>query len=97
MIPKGRTFCARGVGLDAVLRGSASDPRVAWAVDKVSGQRVELVWPPGYRARFDPGLTIFRAGGSIVAREWDLVTGGCIDVDDPEAPIWVSSAEISRP
>jgi hypothetical protein len=95
--PEGRTFCARGVGLDAVLHGSPSDARVAWAVDNVSGQRIELVWPQGYQARFDPDLTIFRAGGSIVAREGDLVTGGCNDVDQPEAPIWVSRAEISRP
>ena len=95
--PEGRTFCARGVGLTAVLHGSPSDPRVAWAIDSGSEQRIELVWPPGYQARFDPELMIFDVGGDIVAREGDLVTGGCHDVDQPDAPIWVSAREISRP
>ena len=92
--PLGRTFCGRGVGLDATLHGSASDPHVAWAVDARSGERFELVWPPGYRARFTPGLVILDASGTEVARDGDHITGGCNSVADPTAPMWVSGSEI---
>lgn len=84
-------------GMDAILNGSASDPRVAWGVDRLSGRRIELVWPPGYQAKFDPQLAIADADGVIVAREGDILTGGCNDVDDPSAPMWVSAREIVHP
>jgi hypothetical protein len=69
--------CA-GTGLDAVLRGSPTDPHVAWLVNSFSSPpRVEIVWPAGYRARFDPNLEILDENGNMVMREGDTVTGDC--------------------
>ena len=52
------------------------------------GTRTELVWPVGFSARFRPTLEILDDAGAVIAREGDLVTGGC-----PMAPggeQWVS-------
>jgi hypothetical protein len=70
-------ICA-GVGLDAVLRGSPNDPRVAWLENKLGGQsRTEVTWPAGYRARFSPNIEILDENGNVVLREGDAVTGAC--------------------
>ena len=74
------TACA-GVGLGAVLHGDAADPRVAWLVDTWHGTRIDVVWPPGYRARFAPDLEVLDASGVVVLRAGDAVTGGCGTVD----------------
>jgi len=55
------------VGLDATLRGDPDDPDVAWLA--YPGGRVEVVWPPGYRARFAPRLEILDPRGRVVLRE----------------------------
>jgi hypothetical protein len=95
--PLGRTFCGRGVGLDAVLHGSPADPRVAWAVDRQTGSRFELIWPPGYHATFAPQLAISDATGRVVGREGDLITGGCTDVQNRSPPVWVSVSDLASP
>jgi hypothetical protein len=70
-------FCA-GVGLDAVLHGSPNDARVAWLENKLGGQsRLEVTWPAGYRARFNPKLEILDENGKVVLREGDPVAGAC--------------------
>ena len=67
-----------GVGLDAVLHGSPTDPRVAWLESRLGAvRREEVTWPAGYRARFDPKLEILDQNGSVVLREGDAVTGTC--------------------
>jgi hypothetical protein len=69
--------CA-GVGLDAVLHGSPTDPRVAWLENNIGGQsRIEVSWPAGYRARFNPNLEILDESGTVVLGEGDAVTGAC--------------------
>jgi hypothetical protein len=69
--------CA-GVGLEAVLRGSPSDPRVAWLENNIGGQsRIEVSWPAGYRARFNPNLEILDENGKVVLRDGDAVGGAC--------------------
>ena len=69
--------CA-GVGGDAVLHGSPTDPRVAWLDDKLGGQsRMEVTWPAGYRARFNPNLEVLDENGNVVIREGDAVAGAC--------------------
>lgn len=69
--------CA-GVGLDAVLQGSPTDPRVAWLENNMGGHsRMDVSWPAGYRARFDPNLEILDENGNVVLREGDAVTGAC--------------------
>ena len=74
--------CA-GVGLDAVLRGSPNDPRVAWLENKQGGQsRMEVTWPAGYRARFSPNIEILDENGKVVLRDGDAVGGACgFDLD----------------
>jgi hypothetical protein len=56
-----------------------------------------LVWPPGYHAAFVPQLRILDAGGWIVGREGDVITGGCNDAENPSAPVWVSGDELKTP
>jgi hypothetical protein len=69
--------CA-GVGLDAVLRGSPTDPRVAWLENNMGVQaRMEATWPAGYRARFSPSLEVLDEHGNVVIREGDTVAGAC--------------------
>ena len=90
--------CSIGVGRDATLQGSAEDPRLAWAIDD-SGDRVELLWPNGYSARFSPQLVVVDGSGQIVARDGDLIVGSCmtrpgdgdamrIDGSDIRPPDW---------
>ncbi len=70
--------CA-GVGLDAVLHGDAGDPAVAWITDRAGAGRIEVIWPPGYLARFSPRLVVVDPTGAIVHREGDAITGGCVE------------------
>jgi hypothetical protein len=67
----------RGIGIDAVLVGGATDPRIAWLATARQGNK-ELVWPPGYVARFGPDLEIIDGTGRVVFRQGDKVTGGCV-------------------
>jgi hypothetical protein len=54
-----------------VLHGSLSSgvARV-WASD-VAGRESAVYWPPGYAARFDPGLVVLDAGGAARTGEGD--------------------------
>jgi hypothetical protein len=75
--------CA-GVGVDAVLHGSAADPRIAWLtenLDPAAPARLDVVWPAGYRARFAPGLEILDENAKVVLQEGDRVTGLCSGVE----------------
>ena len=65
-----------GVGLDATITGDPSDSRIAWLIVG-TGQRKDVLWPPGYRARFDPQLQILDQNGRVVLREGDHVSGAC--------------------
>lgn len=68
-----------GVGLGAVLHGSPTDPRVAWIGNMLGvPSRVDVVWPAGYRARFEPSLEVLDEQGNVVMREGDAVTGACV-------------------
>jgi hypothetical protein len=74
--------CA-GIGLDAVVRGDPSDPRVAWLEDHLVApgtttfRQIDVRWPIGYRARFMPKIEILDAWGNVVLRDGDRVTGAC--------------------
>jgi hypothetical protein len=66
----------RGVGLrDTTVTGSIDDPHLAWLVQ--SGQRLDVVWAAGLRARFDPRLEIIDEIGTVRLRDGDPVTGAC--------------------
>jgi hypothetical protein len=68
--------CA-GVGTEATLTGTPTDPRLAWMVDPQGG-RHEIVWPRGFTARFDPDLAVLDASGKVVYRAGDKIDGGCV-------------------
>ena len=70
----------RGVGLEAVLAGDPTDPRMAWA-QSADGSRIDLVWPPYHRAVFAPTLAILAPDRSVVLREGERITGGCVTSD----------------
>ena len=67
--------CA-GIGNDGMLAGSPTDPRVTWLAGP-QGERGEIVWPPGFTARFDPDLAVLDASGNVVYRAGDRPGGGC--------------------
>ena len=72
--------CA-GVGTEAILAGDRTDPRVAWLVS--SGTRVDVVFPPGFTARFSPALEVLNASGAVVARAGDRIDGYCVTAGPP--------------
>ena len=75
-VPSADGACA-GIGLmDTTLAGSPTDPRLAWLVQP-GGKRLDVVWPPGFTARFVPALEILDAAGDVLLRAGDTVAGGC--------------------
>jgi hypothetical protein len=79
-LPPGAVEACAGVGLSAVLHGDAADPHVAWLVNDL-GTRIDVMWPPGYRARFTPNLEVLDGSEVVVIRAGDPVTGGCVTAD----------------
>ena len=77
-----------GIGLDGVLAGDPSDPRVAWLAGTGGGRR-ELVFPLGFTARFSSDLEILNASGEVVFREGEHIGGGCLTVM-PGMPVLVT-------
>jgi hypothetical protein len=84
--------CA-GVGAGTVLlAGDAADPRLAWETALDGTGRQDVIWPPGYRARFTPRLEVIAADGRVVARAGDTIpAGGCVagPPDNPRLVIFV--------
>ena len=85
------TGSCRGIGLDAWLTGDPSDPRVAWLADD-RGIRVDIVWPPGYTARFTPALEVVTSEGFVRLRAGDHVDGGCTTGSDAAGPLLIAPA-----
>jgi hypothetical protein len=72
-------ICA-GVGADAVLHGSPTDPRIAWlesSTGSTTPRRMDVIWPAGYRARFAPSLEILDENGNVVLTDGAHITGLC--------------------
>lgn len=76
-IPSGAVEACAGIGIAATLHGDVRDPHVAWLVT-TEGTRLEALWLPGYRARFEPSLQVVDPSGAVVIREGDPVSGGCV-------------------
>jgi hypothetical protein len=51
---------------------------VAWLESIESGQRLDVIWPAGFGARFDPELSVVDGEGNVVMSEGDVVEGGCV-------------------
>jgi hypothetical protein len=79
-IPSGAAVACAGVGLNAVLHGDPRDPRVAWLITDTE-VRLDVIWLPGYHARFVPALEVLDATGAVVLHGGDAVTGGCVTGD----------------
>lgn len=86
-----------GIGFDAVIVGSQDDPRVTWAIEKVTGDRIDLAWPSGYSAVFAPKLEILDEHDQVAARAGDRLDGGCPAVVDGVEVMKVSATDVSRP
>jgi hypothetical protein len=67
----------RGIGIDAILHGSADADPAVWLIDRETGTRIEALWPHGAKALFDPDLTVVLRDGTVFHREGDLLTGAC--------------------
>jgi hypothetical protein len=78
--PSGGVAVCAGIALSAVLHGDATDPHIAWLIAD-PGKRVEVTWPPGYRARFTPNLEVLDGSEVVVIRAGDPVIGGCVTAD----------------
>lgn len=81
-----------GVGLEppARLTGDPDDPRVAWIVQDEFG-RMDVLFPPGFVARFTPQLEVLDVSGVVAAREGDQIDGGCVvgaGEGDPLLILW---------
>ncbi len=81
--PDATPMACAGVGLDAVLAGSASDPRKVWLSDALTGRRIELVWPSGFTARFDQGsvFDVLNASGRVAIVGGSHVNGACVGAE----------------
>lgn len=75
------TGCA-GFGIVATLHGDPTYPGITWL--EADGSRLDVYWPPGYRARFTPDLIVIDDHGTVVLREGSSVSEGC-SVEQPEA------------
>ena len=83
------TGVCRGVGFDGHITGDPSDPRLAWLVGNRGGRR-DVIWPPGYTARFSPKLEVFDEKGDIAFQDGDAVSGGCTTGPDAEGPLLIA-------
>ena len=79
----GTPMACAGIGLAAVLHGRSLDPQVAWLESMLDGAgRQDVIWPPGYTARFTPRLEVLDAAGQVVIRDGDFVDGGRVEGPD---------------
>ena len=78
--PSGGVAVCAGIALSAILHGDATDPHIAWLIAD-PGKRVEVTWPPGYRARFTPDLEVLDEQGVVVLKEGDGVWAACVTGD----------------
>jgi hypothetical protein len=83
----------RGVGYGGVLRGDPVDPRLAWGETEARTNqlilRKELVWPPGYTARFTPQIEILDSSRQVRYVAGDRIEGGCVTGLDAGGPLYV--------
>jgi hypothetical protein len=79
-----------GVGASGHITGDPADPRLAWLAEDSGGRR-EVIWPPGYTARFTPKLEILDENGAVAFRDGDRVRGGCVTGPDGQGPLLIAA------
>jgi len=60
--------------------GNPADPAVAWL--QQGNERLDVKWPEGYLAAFDPDLRVVDRHGLPVVRAGDHVSGACVVGDE---------------
>lgn len=96
-VPSGAVVTCAGIGLvDAALHGDPNDPKLAWLINAVGPSRIDLVWPSGYSARFDPQLEIVDPNGVVVMREGDQIEGACV-TSQPNLLLLLPPFEVGSP
>ena len=97
--PSMRNVCG-GVGAGVViLRGNSNDARLTWETALDGSGRQDIAWPPGYLARFVPGLEVLDPSGRVIAHDADRVpAGGCVagPPDDPTKIVLVQPQDWSH-
>jgi hypothetical protein len=83
--------CGSVAFLDLRLRGDPDRVPAVWVEAVHDGTPLRVVWPPGFRARFEPDLVLYDARGRLVAREGDILTNGGGDPDFADRPMTLSS------
>jgi hypothetical protein len=69
-------MCA-GIRFDpATLGGAPGEPATTW-LQFPDGNEVEVFWPTGYRARFNPTLEVLDPARRVVARGGDVFSDAC--------------------
>lgn len=69
-----------------LLRGDPTDSRLTWETALDGSGRQDIVWPPGYHARFSPRLEVLDPGGRVIARDGDHVPAGACVAGPAEDP-----------
>jgi hypothetical protein len=65
--PGVQDLCPLGLHTPFTLEGDQSKSPPVWGVDG-TGAHFAIFWPPGFTARFSPGLEVLDPGGHVVAR-----------------------------
>lgn len=69
------------------LEGDPADPlEPVWLIDG-DGRRLSIVWPEGFRVRFEPAATLYDAAGRVAARAGDIVTFGQVSRDEASGSV----------
>jgi hypothetical protein len=80
-LPSGVALGCSSMLTPSVLRGSAADPHLAWLVG-FDAERIEVIWPEGYTARYTPSLEVRDPTGRVMLEAGDFVDGTC-GIGDP--------------
>jgi hypothetical protein len=52
---------------------------VVWLQDRITGRRIDVSWPSGFRAQFAPALVVIDRDGGVILREGDAIDGACVE------------------
>ncbi len=73
--PGVQVLCPASLYTPFTLEGDPAASPPVWGVDRF-GRRFDIIWPPGFRARFTPKLEILDPSGAVVARAGTVSDAG---------------------
>jgi hypothetical protein len=71
--PGQHILCQTARLMPFTLAGDPSTSPPVWGVYR-DGRPFPIVWPPGFRARFRPGLEVLAPDGTVIAHGGDVIT-----------------------